>query len=65
MHLFQDDITTGHPRRYLEVTVEGVHTLNGKALRAEPNLDMPRRDDKVVRRATEYDVMWYYKVGHR
>ena len=47
MNLFQDYITTGHPRRTIGLTVPGIHTLNGKALRAEPNLDMPRGVDNV------------------
>ena len=65
MQIFQDDITTANPHRTMGLTVEGVYLLNGKALHAEPNLDMRRGVDLVLRGATEYDVMWYYKVGTR
>ena len=65
MHLFQDDITTANPRRQMGLSVEGVDSLNGKALRAEPNLDMPCGVDYILPNATEYDVMWYYKIGKR
>ena len=47
-----------------DLNLEGLHSLNGIALHADPNLDIPRGDDKVLRGATTYDVMWYYTVVH-
>ena len=62
MHLFQDLITLLYPPRKTELSVTGLHSLNGTALHADPNLDIPRGDDKVLRGAATYDVMWYYTV---
>lgn len=64
MQLFQDVITSVNPLRNVALTVKGISSLNGKALRPQANLDMPRGNAVTLqRKATVYDVLWYYTIG--
>ena len=60
MQLFNDLITPLYPLRSREVQLESLDSLSGSALHAEPNLDIPRGDEKLLRGADTYDTMWYY-----
>ena len=45
MRLFLDAITPDHPKRELNMGLTGIKTLNGNALHAQQNLDIPRGED--------------------
>ena len=63
MRLFLDEITSDHPKRELNLGLTGIKTLNGKALHAQRNLDLPRGLHVAASGSTVYDLMWYYTKG--
>ena len=65
MRLFLDEITSDHPQRELNLGLRGITTLNGKALHAQQNLDIPRGSDVPAAGSTVYDLMWYYTKGEQ
>ena len=46
------------------MNLEGLNSLNGSGLHADPNLDIPHGHDQVLRGTSPYDVMWYYTAVH-
>ena len=65
VNVFEDEITTADPQRDVNLQVRGIKTLNGKALRARRNLDMPRGLNKPVTGSSVYDIMWHYTRAKR
>ena len=64
MQLFQDHITTTYPSRDVGLRIQGLVSMNGKALHPQPNWDVPRGNAKFIHGAgNEYDVLWYYSIG--
>ena len=49
MQLFEDLITPLYPPRKTELNLEGLISLNGSGLHADPNMDIPRGYDQVLR----------------
>ena len=64
MQLFEDLITPLYPPRKTELNLEGLISLNGSGLHADPNMDIPRGYDQVLRGTNRYDVIWYFTAVH-
>ena len=64
MTLFQDRITSTSPNRDNGLRIPGLASMNGDALRPQPNLDIPRGNAKTLKGGgTQYDVLWSYTIG--
>ena len=64
MTLFQDRITSTSPSRDVSLKIPGLVSMNGDALRPEPNLDIPHGGAVTIKGGgTQYDVLWSYTVG--
>ena len=64
MTLFQDRITSTSPSRDNGLRIPGLVSMNGDALRPQPNLDIPRGGAVTVNGGgTHYDVLWSFSVG--
>ena len=62
MNIFKDEITSSYPIRTTNLGVRGISTLNGKALHAVRNLDIPQLPRVRASGASETDVLWYYHI---
>ena len=62
MNIFQDEITSSNPLRTTSMALAGVSTLNGKALHAVRNLDMPQLPRVKESGTNETNTVWYYQV---
>ena len=64
MQLFQDHITPTYPSRDVGLWIQGLISMNGKALHPHANWDIPRGGSVLVHGAgNEYDVLWSYSIG--
>ena len=65
--LFDDAITTSDPNREDSVTVGGIASLNGKAIRAQLRTDVPRAPRTPTPGVTihnTYKQLWHYTFGN-
>lgn len=62
MNIFKDEITSSNPLRKTSMALTGVSTLNGKALHAVRNLDIPQLPRVKATGANETDIVWYYQL---
>ena len=64
MNLFQDRITSTSPSRDTSLKIAGLVSMNGDAIRPQPNLDIPRGGAVTIKGGgTQYDVLWSYTIG--
>ena len=62
MNIFKDEITSWNPIRKTTLALTGVSTLNGKALHAVRNLDIPQLPRVKATGSNETDTVWYYQL---
>ena len=62
MNIFKDEITSSNPLRTTSLALTGISTLNGTALHAVRNLDIPQLPRVKAAGANETDLVWYYTI---